>query len=73
MNLWFLVTLFPTPNVIENNGFSQPRELYVRELGIGIVAYCPVGRGLFAGKKAVESLPQDSSLVYSVPNCVNPL
>lgn len=34
-----------------------------RELGIGIVPYCPVGRGLFAGKKVVESLPQESFLV----------
>ncbi|KAL3516255.1 hypothetical protein ACH5RR_023157 [Cinchona calisaya] len=35
-----------------------------RELGIGIVPYSPVGRGLFAGKAVVESLPQNSSLEY---------
>ncbi|XP_051149334.1 perakine reductase-like isoform X2 [Andrographis paniculata] len=33
-----------------------------RELGIGIVAYSPVGRGLFGGKKAVESVPESSFL-----------
>ncbi|KAL3635982.1 hypothetical protein CASFOL_020529 [Castilleja foliolosa] len=35
-----------------------------RELGIGIVAYSPVGRGFFAGKKAVESIPQESNLNF---------
>ncbi|XP_022138498.1 probable aldo-keto reductase 1 [Momordica charantia] len=35
-----------------------------RELGIGIVAYSPLGRGFLAGKAVVESLPTDSSLVY---------
>lgn len=38
-------------------------EMDVRELGIGIVPYCPVGRGLFAGKKVVENIPQESHLV----------
>ncbi|KAG8384935.1 hypothetical protein BUALT_Bualt04G0169900 [Buddleja alternifolia] len=33
-----------------------------RELGIGIVAYSPVGRGLFGGKKILETLPKDSYL-----------
>ncbi|MCD7466370.1 hypothetical protein HAX54_002994 [Datura stramonium] len=33
-----------------------------RELGIGIVPYGPVGRGLFAGKAVVESLPPNSFL-----------
>ncbi|CAN4108591.1 unnamed protein product [Withania somnifera] len=33
-----------------------------RELGIGIVPYGPVGRGLFAGKAVVESLPTNSFL-----------
>ncbi|KAI5676851.1 hypothetical protein M9H77_07801 [Catharanthus roseus] len=33
-----------------------------RELGIGIVPYSPVGRGLFAGKGIVESLNSSSSL-----------
>ncbi|KAF8017970.1 hypothetical protein BT93_H3004 [Corymbia citriodora subsp. variegata] len=34
-----------------------------RELGIGIVAYSPLGRGFFAGKATVERLPTVSSLV----------
>ncbi|CAH9074828.1 unnamed protein product [Cuscuta europaea] len=33
-----------------------------RELGIGIVSYCPVGRGLFGGKAVVESLPANSAM-----------
>ncbi|KAL2478086.1 putative aldo-keto reductase 3 [Forsythia ovata] len=33
-----------------------------RELGIGIVPYSPVGRGFFAGKAVVESLPRNSLL-----------
>ncbi|CAI9765090.1 unnamed protein product [Fraxinus pennsylvanica] len=35
-----------------------------RELGIGIVPYSPVGRGFFAGKAIVESVPPNSSLEY---------
>ncbi|XP_031248940.1 probable aldo-keto reductase 1 [Pistacia vera] len=31
-----------------------------RELGIGIVTYCPLGRGFFCGKKVVESVPSNS-------------
>ncbi|KDO45067.1 hypothetical protein CISIN_1g019147mg [Citrus sinensis] len=34
-----------------------------RELGIGIVPYCPLGRGFFGGKAVVESVPLDSFLV----------
>lgn len=33
-----------------------------RELGIGIVTYSPLGRGFFAGKAIIESLPSVSSL-----------
>ncbi|KAF3454330.1 hypothetical protein FNV43_RR04777 [Rhamnella rubrinervis] len=33
-----------------------------RELGIGIVPYCPLGRGFFGGKAVVESLPGNSFL-----------
>ncbi|PHT74909.1 Perakine reductase [Capsicum annuum] len=33
-----------------------------RELGIGIVPYSPVGRGLFAGKAVLESLPANGFL-----------
>ncbi|KAG9451772.1 hypothetical protein H6P81_004676 [Aristolochia fimbriata] len=34
-----------------------------RELGIGIVAYSPLGRGFFAGKATVECLQNESILV----------
>ncbi|KAF7846609.1 hypothetical protein BT93_L4027 [Corymbia citriodora subsp. variegata] len=34
-----------------------------RELGIGIVAYSPLGHGFFGGKAVVESLPAESLLV----------
>ncbi|KAK7287109.1 hypothetical protein RIF29_00157 [Crotalaria pallida] len=34
-----------------------------RELGIGIVAYSPLGCGFFAGKGAAETLPSQSLLV----------
>ncbi|KAL4200155.1 hypothetical protein AMTRI_Chr03g55010 [Amborella trichopoda] len=33
-----------------------------RKLGIGIVPYSPLGRGFFAGKAVLESLPKESSL-----------
>ncbi|CAO2833004.1 unnamed protein product [Amaranthus hypochondriacus] len=33
-----------------------------RELGIGIVPYSPLGRGFFAGKAVVETLPENSLL-----------
>ncbi|KAG5554619.1 hypothetical protein RHGRI_012247 [Rhododendron griersonianum] len=33
-----------------------------RELGIGIVAYSPLGRGFFGGKAVVEALPDNTSL-----------
>ncbi|KAJ1295497.1 hypothetical protein BS78_01G228600 [Paspalum vaginatum] len=33
-----------------------------RELGIGIVPYSPLGRGFFAGRAAVESVPSESLL-----------
>ncbi|KAF6141183.1 hypothetical protein GIB67_018273 [Kingdonia uniflora] len=35
-----------------------------RELGIGLVPYCPLGRGFFAGKAVVESLPPSSFLAF---------
>ncbi|GAB4851031.1 palmitoyltransferase akr1 [Ancistrocladus abbreviatus] len=34
-----------------------------RELGIGIVAYSPLGHGFFAGKAVVENLPAESILI----------
>lgn len=39
------------------------KHLFDRELGIGIVAYSPLGLGFFAGKAVVESLPSESILV----------
>ncbi|KAL6142813.1 hypothetical protein ACLB2K_061089 [Fragaria x ananassa] len=39
-----------------------------RELEIGIVTYSPLGRGFFAGKAMVESLPANSFL-QSLPRC----
>ena len=33
------------------------------ELGIGIVAYGPLGHGFFGGKAVVESLPSESLMV----------
>ncbi|XP_058085793.1 probable aldo-keto reductase 1 isoform X3 [Magnolia sinica] len=38
-----------------------------RELGIGIVAYSPLGRGFFGGKAVVESIPADTFLVNEDP------
>ncbi|XP_040999689.1 perakine reductase-like isoform X1 [Juglans microcarpa x Juglans regia] len=38
-----------------------------RELGIGIVAYCPLGRGFFAGKAVLEPLPPESLLPAFLP------
>ncbi|XP_002517065.3 perakine reductase isoform X2 [Ricinus communis] len=38
-----------------------------RELGIGIVAYSPLGVGFFAGKAVVESLPNESFLAQAHP------
>ncbi|CAL5347250.1 unnamed protein product [Camellia sinensis] len=35
-----------------------------RELGIGIVAYSPLGCGFFGGKGVVESMPTDSLLAH---------
>lgn len=55
MNLYYSVSY----SEIDKNQMDS----FGRELGIGIVPYCPVGRGLFAGKKVVESLPQESFLV----------
>ena len=45
------------------NLLHEASPLYFRELGIGIVAYSPLGRGFFGGKGAVESLPTGSLLV----------
>ncbi|CAJ2669335.1 unnamed protein product [Trifolium pratense] len=39
--------------------------LVVRELGIGIAAYCPLGRGFFSsGTKLFENLQRDDFLKY---------
>nr|POE74144.1 putative aldo-keto reductase 1 [Quercus suber] len=37
-------------------------EASLKELGIGIVAYSPLGHGFFGGKAVVESLPNESML-----------
>ncbi|XP_076918688.1 perakine reductase-like [Bidens hawaiensis] len=36
-----------------------------RELGIGIVPYCPLGRGFFGGKAIKESIPKNSFLEWN--------
>ena len=38
-------------------------KILLRELGIGIVAYSPLGRGFFGGKAVLESLNSESLLV----------
>ncbi|XP_035539490.1 perakine reductase-like isoform X1 [Juglans regia] len=38
-----------------------------RELGIGIVAYSPLGHGFFAGKAVIEPLPPESLLPAFLP------
>ncbi|KAJ9154261.1 hypothetical protein P3X46_027616 [Hevea brasiliensis] len=38
-----------------------------RELGIGIVAYSPLGIGFFAGKAVVESLPSENVVAQAHP------
>nr|GMD27178.1 perakine reductase-like [Ipomoea batatas] len=40
----------------------------IKELGIGVVSYSPVGRGLFGGKAVVDSLPASSFLVQNLLN-----
>lgn len=40
-----------------------PEIFLYRELGIGIVAYSPLGHGFFGGKAVVESLPNGSLIV----------
>jgi aryl-alcohol dehydrogenase-like predicted oxidoreductase len=43
--------------------FIKLPPIWYRELGIGLVAYSPLGRGFFGGKAVVESLPSGSRLV----------
>ncbi|KAE8651833.1 hypothetical protein Csa_006558 [Cucumis sativus] len=43
---------------------SSFRKKVKRELGNGIVAYSPLGRGFFGGKATAESLPSKTSLAY---------
>ena len=47
----------------EKHPFLPIYDLLNRELGIGIVAYSPLGRGFFGGKAVLESLPTESLLV----------
>ncbi|GAY44637.1 hypothetical protein CUMW_083440 [Citrus unshiu] len=37
---------------------------YIRELGIGIVPYFPLGHGFFGGKAVVKSVPSDRFLYF---------
>ncbi|OWM82027.1 hypothetical protein CDL15_Pgr001601 [Punica granatum] len=37
----------------------------IEELGIGIVAYCPIVHGFFGGKAIKESIPANSILVHA--------
>ncbi|PHT38910.1 putative aldo-keto reductase 1 [Capsicum baccatum] len=39
-----------------------------RELGIGIIAYSPLGHGFFGGKAITESLPRKSDYTKILPN-----
>jgi hypothetical protein len=43
----------------------------LRELGIGIVPYSPIGRGFFGGRGVTEQVSAQSSLVRTYP--YNPL
>ncbi|CAK9171183.1 unnamed protein product [Ilex paraguariensis] len=45
-----------------NELYASKHPLSYRKLGIGIVAYSPLGRGFFAGKAVVENLPTESIL-----------
>ncbi|OVA05382.1 Aldo/keto reductase [Macleaya cordata] len=45
-----------------SRGIEQKIIPFCRELGIGIVAYSPLGRGFFGGKAVLDSLPKDSVL-----------
>ena len=49
--------------VVEESNCYQVEMFVSRELGIGIVAYSPLGRGFFGGKAVSESLPTESLLV----------
>uniref|UniRef100_A0A7N2LV80 NADP-dependent oxidoreductase domain-containing protein n=1 Tax=Quercus lobata TaxID=97700 RepID=A0A7N2LV80_QUELO len=49
------------PGRAEEKDFSNEHSSFL-ELGIGIVAYSPLGRGFFAGKAVLESLPTESVL-----------
>ncbi|CAI0465748.1 unnamed protein product [Linum tenue] len=48
----------PSPGTIRRAHASN------RELGIGLVAYSPLGVGFFAGKAVVETFPDDRQHVY---------
>ncbi|KAK6117484.1 hypothetical protein DH2020_048762 [Rehmannia glutinosa] len=69
--LWFMFMVYslfclycfdPIETLSILKGSFVPIEMDSRELGIGIVAYSPIGRGLFGGKKILESVPKDSYL-----------
>ena len=58
----FLIILKPLKEFVLHDSSDLP-PITCRELGIGIVAYSPLGRGFFAGKAVLESLPTESVLV----------
>ena len=43
--------------------FILTKLLLIRELGIGIVLYSPLGRGFFGGKGVLENMPAYTTLV----------
>lgn len=49
----------------------DPQIYLYRELGIGIVAYSPLGHGFFGGKAVVESLPSGSLIVSDQKQTLN--
>ncbi|KAJ0035610.1 hypothetical protein Pint_24737 [Pistacia integerrima] len=57
----FRICSNPTPTMTHVPKRIQERE-NERDLGIGLVAYSPLGHGFFGGKAVVESLPTESLL-----------
>ena len=52
------------------SNFMASKSLLVRELGIGVVAYSPLGRGfLSSGTKVLEQLSQDDFRQVCVKAC----
>lgn len=60
---WIILALIPIHSINFCPNCEDCCHDACRDLGIGIVPYSPLGRGFFAGKATVESLPANSSLV----------